>query len=328
MKVNILKKGMKLVEKGLSPKTVAKLTEGQINTLYNRLMNEQITPVQTTAYKVGPKGGSLPPSQKGYMLKQNPTDKTVMATAAEEEMKEELDDEDALGAVAFQTATGQEMPHDASDEAPDGMDDDSDNDRKMVGMTEAKGKKKNPWAICTAQLADEFGTSERSEWSKKQMNKYERCVKDVKKTLEEGKNPVSLFLEQKIIDLVEKHMPAKITKADLLNYLKEASAPAVAPSKPKTKPDIKPSTRPGHPGKKPFEGPNPAPKAKKKETKEASAPAIAPSKPTTKPDIKPSTRPGHPGKKPFEGPNPAPKAVSPEQAKEKIMDVIFGQILK
>jgi len=59
MKVNILKKGMKLVEKGLSPKTVAKLTEGQINTLYNRLMNEQITPVQTTAYKVGPKGGSL-----------------------------------------------------------------------------------------------------------------------------------------------------------------------------------------------------------------------------------------------------------------------------
>jgi len=142
------------------------------------------------------------------------------------------------------------MPHDASDESPDGMDDDSDNDRKMVGMTEAKRKKKNPWAICTAQLADEFGTSERSEWSKKQMNKYERCVKDVKKTLEEGKNPVSLFLERKIIDLVEKHMPAKITKGDLLNYLKEASAPAVAPSKPKTKPDVKPSTRPGHPGKK------------------------------------------------------------------------------
>lgn len=327
MKVKTLKKGLFLVEKGLSPKTVSKLTENQVDVLYDRLVSEQVTPIQSTAYKIGAKGGTLPPSPKGYMLKQNPVDKTVVATAAEEgEVKETLDDEDALGALSMQTATGQEMPHDASDEPPDGMDDDSDYDRKMVGMSEAKKKKKNPWAICTAQLADEFGTSERSEWSKKQMGKYERCVQDVKKTLKEGKEPVSLFLERKIIQLVEKHMPAKITKGDLLLYLESASEPAVAP--PKTKPTTKPSTRPGHPGKKPFEGPNPAPKAKKKETKEASATTVAPSKPITKPDIKPSTKPGHPGKKPFEGPNPAPKAVSPEKAKDKILDVIFNQILK
>ncbi len=49
-----------------------------------------------------------------------------------------------------------------------------------------KSKKKNPWAICTSSLADEFGTSERSDWTKSQMKKYERCVKGVKKTVAEG----------------------------------------------------------------------------------------------------------------------------------------------
>lgn len=274
MKINI--KALELIEKGLTSKTVAKLTESQINVLHSKLViSEQVSEVPSKkTYKVGPKGGSLPPNPKGYSVKQDPNTKEVIATAAEGEVKEtETDDvtnQNALGADALQSVTGQEAPHMANDMAPDGMDDDSDDDRNMMGMSEGKKKNEdNPWAICTAQLGKEFGTRERHLWSAKENNKYERCVKDVKKSLKEGKNPLSLFLENEITKIVERNLPPKITKKELMNYLNEAE-PAVAPTKPAptTKPGTKPTPgkRPAHPGRNPNPGVNPKPKAKK-ETK-------------------------------------------------------------
>jgi hypothetical protein len=52
-----------------------------------------------------------------------------------------LDEDSALDADAMQSVTGQEAPHMADDMAPDGMDDDSDNDRKMMadGEMEEQG---------------------------------------------------------------------------------------------------------------------------------------------------------------------------------------------
>jgi hypothetical protein len=52
---------------------------------------------------------------------------------------------------------------------------------KLIIEAKKKGKKVNPWAVCTSSLSKEFGTSERSEWSKPQKEKYESCVQDVKK---------------------------------------------------------------------------------------------------------------------------------------------------
>ena len=126
---------------------------------------------------------------------------------------------------------------------------------------ESKKKEQDPFAICTAQLGKEFGTTKRSMWSAKETNKYERCVKDVEKSLKEGKNHVSLFLEEKIMKLVEKHIPPRITKKDLINYLSEDTT--TAPSKPITKPTTKPGTRPRpkNPGQNPNPGENPVPKA-------------------------------------------------------------------
>lgn len=285
-----LNKALELIDKGLSAKTLSKLTESQIEVLHKKLVSEQVTEVpMKKSYKVGPQGGNLPPNPKGYSVKQDPNTKEIMATAAESEMLEdETDDvtgDDALGKDALQTYTGQEAPHDANDMAPDGMDDDSDNDRKMMGMSEAKKKEQNPWAICTAQLGKEFKTTERSQWKPKQKAKYERCVKDVKKSLKEGKNPVSLFLENEIMRIVEKNLPPRITKGDLVKYISE-QGPAVAPSKPATKPTVKPG----------------------------------------KPDTRP--RPKHPGKNPNPGVNPAPKAVSPEKAKDEVIDLIINLLDK
>lgn len=292
-----LKIALELIDKGLTPKTLSKMTEGQMNILHNRLVvNEQVVTKTTTSYEIPTseieKGVTLPPTAAGKKMTIQKTSTGIKATPSEEKELDETEtddvtDQNALGADALQNLTGQDAPHMANDMAPDGMDDDSDTNRKMMGMSEAKKKEQNPWAICTAQMGKEFGTTERSEWSKGQMNKYERCVKDVKKSLKEGKNPVSLFLENEIMKIVEKNLPPRITKGELVKYITENS-PATAPSKPATKP----TTKPG--------------------------------KPSTKP------RPKHPGKNPNPGENPAPKAkkVSPEQAKDEVIDLIMNLLEK
>lgn len=189
------------------------------------------------------------------------------------------------------------------------------------GKKKSKKTEPNPWAICHSQVGP------------KKTRKFERCVKSVKKSLEEGKNPVSLFLENEIMRIVEKHIPPRITKGDLLNYLMETET---APSKPKTKPTTKPGKpdikpKPGHPGKDPHPGTKEAPKARKKDLEEDTT--TAPSKPKTspttkpgKPDIKP--KPGHPGKDPHPGTKEAPRAISPEKAKEEIINTIMKIIEK
>jgi len=146
------------------------------------------------------------------------------------------------------------------------------------------GKKKyNPFAICSASVG------------RKDKKKYERCVMGIKESIKEGKDPVNLFLEEKILSLLEKHIQPKITKGEFLQMISETET---APSKPKEKE----KTEKGKP-KTPFNpkpGVKPAPKAKK-ETNEAETaePIVKPKTPTTKPKTPFSPKPGV---------KPAPKA--------------------
>jgi hypothetical protein len=313
MKIN--KKALELIEKGLSSNTVSKLTESQVQILHSKLfISEQVTEVPSKkTYKVGPKGGSLPPNDKGYSVRQDPNTREVVATAAESELDEDIEvTTDPNKEVETQD------PKQVGPSSDDGFGDETDG----MGMFEGKEKNKpNPWAICHSQVGP------------KKSRKWERCVKEVKKQLEEGKNPVSLYLESQIMKIVEKNLPPRITKGDLIKHLVESS-PSVAPSKPKTKPTTKPGTkpqRPAHPGKNPNPGEQPAPKAKKDMGEQG--PATAPTKPVTKPTTKPGTkpqRPAHPGKNPNPGEQPAPKAskVSAEDAKDKVIDVILNLLKK
>ena len=323
MKNNI--KALQLVEQGLSVKTVSKLTESQINTLHSRLVKEQT-------------------SQPGVEQRRVVKDVTRVTDAALS---------NPSGAQVNMTGPKKVKKVPGGVEISDGYDlekggDEVTQDRKQVGpstddgfgdysdgtgeFTEGKKKKKeqSPWAICTAQLGKEFKTTKRSEWSSKQTAKYERCVQDVKSSLKEGKNPLSLFLENQIMKIVEKNLPPKITKGDLVNYLNE-QGPAVAPTKPTTKPTTKPGTKPKpkHPGHNPNPGEQPKPKATKKEVDEQ-GPAVAPTKPTTKPTTKPGTKPKpkHPGHNPNPGEQPKPKATSPEEAKDKVIDTIMNLLQK
>lgn len=230
-------KALELVEKGLSTKTVSKLTESQIDILHSKLINEQ-TGVQRQVKPV--------------------TVTTVSQSALKSPQGVSIDGQqakmDGAGNLVFTKTESKEGE---------------------LGETKKNKKKNEPnlWAICHAQVGP------------KKTRKFERCVKSVKKQLEEGINPLSLFIESKIMEIVEKHMPPRITKADLIKYVTE-QGPAVAPTKPTTKP-------------------------------------------TTKPDTKPTKRP-HPGKNPHPGEKPAPKAkkISPEDAKDSVMDLIKNLLEK
>lgn len=151
-----------------------------------------------------------------------------------------------------------------------------------------KSKKYNPWAICTSTVG------------RKDKKKYERCVMDVKKSVKEGRDPSELFLENKIVSLLERSIQPRISKGEFLNMIKESET-TVKPGKTTVKPGEttkKPSTP-----YSPKPGVKTAPKAKV-ETKEQSSPTIAPPKEREK--IKTPSTPYNP--KP--GVKPAPKAGS------------------
>lgn len=80
--------------------------------------------------------------------------------------------------------------------------------------------KSNPWSICTTQMGNEFGTTEHSKWNKKQSQKYERCVKSVKKSLKEGTDPLKTFASEEVKLLIDESINAKISKKELVEYLK------------------------------------------------------------------------------------------------------------
>jgi hypothetical protein len=166
-------------------------------------------------------------------------------------------------------------------------------------QAESKNKKRkvNPWAVCT----DSVGREDKE--------KYERCVQDVKKKNkgnldlgEEKKLKEDLFIEQKILNLVEKHIQPKMTKKDFLTVLENKDT--------KTK--------------------EPKPKANKEETNEVvmDAPAKPKTAPTTKPGTKtpPKEKPHDPFK-PAPHKNPKPKAGKgkglPEMLKFKSLGIKF-----
>ena len=258
------------------------MSESQINTLYGKVITEQSI---TDAAK----------KAKEELAGLGQTVDSIAKKIASEE--DNIETNNALGDLAMQTDTGQETPHDEKDMAPDGMDDDSDNNRSTMGEEKEEN---NAWAICTSQLGKEFKTTKRSEWSAKQMNKYERCVRDVKQQ-NENHQKVVRQIEESLVSLIQKYvMTEKMTKKDILEA-DTKEAPVKTPVKTPTKPDRKSPYQPKH---------QPAPKAG--DTKEA--PVKTPVKTPTKPDRKSPYQPKY---------QPAPKAELPDFLKFKNLNIQF-----
>lgn len=245
---NVGKKIERLISDGFSYNTLRGLSESQINLLYNRLV-EQVDPkmVDDLTNKV---------TNLRRELGAVGTDMKKLGLA-----KEELDDEDALGADALQADTGQEMPHDADDIAPDGMDDDTDNNRKMVGAAEgeirekfeSKSQQRLFWARCENANSDK-AKKKWCKWAKE----FSDETPDFKSLPEKKKKEVK-EIEEGLTKLIEKYIPESITKGKLISMIEQASAPAKPKEKEKTttKPGVKPGKQ--NPFTKP--GPLPGPKA-------------------------------------------------------------------
>jgi hypothetical protein len=239
--------------------------------------------------------------------------------------EKEIDEDDTLDVV------------NDPDESADGM-----------GMMEEKKDGPNPYAICHSQVGP------------KKSRKWERCVREIKKQIKEGKNPYLPIMEAALAKMVERHISPKMTKSELINTLSEngiISRPfknsmmgfvghdeldkpvekmyiskketmeqgtKTAPAPTRVKPGTKEKEKPGK--MDPFKNPKhqPKPKAEKMDeqgTKTAPAPTRV--KPGTK--EKPNT--SDPFKNPKHQPKPKASTEAPKMGTVKIPDYLeFDQL--
>ena len=94
MKIN--KKALELIDKGLSAKTVGKMTESQIAVLHSKLMIEAVTQQTTTSYNIPTsdleKGTAVPAPPAGKKMVIQKTSSVIKATPMEEMTEDETDD--------------------------------------------------------------------------------------------------------------------------------------------------------------------------------------------------------------------------------------------
>ena len=190
------------------------------------------------------------------------------------DVSENITSSNALGDLAMQKLTGQETPHDEDDMAPDGMDDDSDNNRsEMQEKAVSKQQQKFFGVVKSMQDGDTPKEGEAGdvakEMSKKDVmdfvnTKLKGLPKKKKKKETKENLKFESMVEKKLSQIVEKHLPTRISKKDFINLVSES--PEISPVRPTVKPGIKPK-RPSTPYK-PKPGPKPAPKAEKNDIPE------------------------------------------------------------
>ena len=291
------KKNIKvLLDEGFSIKTIRSLSENQRNILAKKILNEA-----TIEY---------------------PDPRKAEDEAAEIAMKGK-----DVKVVGNKLEVGENQgPHDADDMAPDGMDDDSDNNRSMMNelsdeeidlmLDIIKSKKSN------GEIEEKFQSKSQQKYffakcndeslSKKERNKWCNMADEFaqhtnfKKLPEEVKKDNLKSLEESVMKIVKKHIPASITKGDLVKLVNEAPLTKPAPVK-------EPGVVPSRPERKtPFQPKHkPKPKAGKELPDWMSYSEIFDSEPFTKPaPVKPDVAPSKPERKtPFQPKHkPKPKA--------------------
>jgi len=287
------RKILQLINHGFSGSLLSDLNEGQINSLYKRLV-ESIT--------------TKDPKKALEINKMDPNANVQLTTETEVDKDDENKGEVSQSPVQVQ--------------GPDGMGDDSD--KELQEKFESKKQQKYFFAKCGdgetkeqkkwCKMAEEFAektnfkkTPEKKKETKEGYmdmvgkgwnKKMELEIPKIKPSVSMGESE----LEKRIMKLVEKHITPKMSKKDFLSLVSEQGTKEKERTKEKEKEKTK--ENPGTPYK-PKEGPAKAPKAHKHEVDEQD---VAPSKPKTKePITKPTTKPGTPYS-PKPGPAKAPKA--------------------
>ena len=239
-----------LMENRISHGVISKMTDNQVKVLVEKFKKlkksetKEATKQTVTNVVYDPNN---PSDQKELATKGvhvDPSTKKISMTVGSggEVAETETDDvtsSNALGKDAEQTYTGQESPHDANDMADDGMDDDSSDDRSMMGMAEStinekfesKAQQGLFWARCNkcsnknckwCKMAKEFSDSTTKKEYKK-MPEKKHPEKTVKYKKEKTNEDVQKFLEKTIAKIVENNIQPKMSKKDLLEVIKKKS---------------------------------------------------------------------------------------------------------
>jgi hypothetical protein len=278
--MNTNQKKLKLVVEGIKTLTLNKMSDKQVNILYNKLVeskketDEAVTQnVQKTTYSSGEAKGK---SFAGTTTL-NP-DGSVTVTK-EGEMKEgEVDEK-------FESKKQQKY--------------------FFSKCGDGKTKEQKKWCKMADEFAKKTNFAKIPEKKTETKENYMDMVgKGFNKTMEKKVNefkPTATFgeseIEKQIMRLVEKHITPKMSKKDFDNLLEDDTK--TAPVKPK----VTPGTKPGKDSPyKPKPGIKTAPKAKREIGEDTKT---APTKPTTKPTTKPGKDSPY---KPKPGIKPAPKA--------------------
>jgi hypothetical protein len=322
MKNNKIKQ---LMERGLSHKLLLTMNEGQINQLYKMMVGEQV------------KGSVI--LKKGVDPKPY-TDKGINVTVTEKELEEDADlDDSAEKDSNYDPYAGNSVGNDDGPSSDDGFGGGNDG----MGMMEEKDSSK-AFAICHSQVGP------------KKSRKWERCVREIKKQLKEGKNPYLPIMEAALAKMVEKHISPKMTKSELINTLSEqgiitrpfknsmigfvdetkmdksnkntyVSKKETMEQGTKTAPTrVKPGTKEKEkPGKMdPFKNPKHQPKPKAEKIDEQGT-KTAP--PVVKPGTKEKPKTSDPFKNPKHQPKPKASTEAPKMGTVKIPDYLeFDQL--
>jgi len=322
MKNNKIKQ---LMERGLSHKLLLTMNEGQINQLHKMMVGEQ------------DKGSVI--LKKGVDPKPY-TDNGIDVTVTEKELEEDADlDDSAEKDSNYDPYAGNSVGNDDGPSSHDGFGGGNDG----MGMMEEKDSSK-AFAICHSQVGP------------KKSRKWERCVREIKKQLKEGKNPYLPIMEAALAKMVEKHISPKMTKSELINTLSEqgiitrpfknsmigfvdetkmdksnkntyVSKKETMEQGTKTAPTrVKPGTKEKEkPGKMdPFKNPKHQPKPKAEKIDEQGT-KTAP--PVVKPGTKEKPKTSDPFKNPKHQPKPKASTEAPKMGTVKIPDYLeFDQL--
>jgi hypothetical protein len=278
------KKIMELLNHGFSTSLLSTLNERQVDSLYQRLeeskkeSKEQVTTSATTVQIVGPKGGTTTIGGKPVTL--TPTS-GGMAIKAESEVKEESDTDLALEVQSQEVSEKFE----------------SKKQQKYFWYKCGDGKTKEQKKWC--KMAKEFSDSTKNfsklpEKKKKETNEdysdilantFQKNMSDKIGKITPSVKFAESSLENKISTLVEKHLPPKMNKRDLMNIIIEAEKEVEVPVKPDVKPERPRPQTPYQPKHKP------APKAGEREVETPVKPDVKPERPKPQTPYQPKHKP-------------------------------------
>jgi len=301
--MNTNQKKLRLVKEGIKASTLNKMTDSQVDVLFSKLQEQVTTLPAKPSYKVGDKGGTLPPNDKGYAIKKNPADNSVTATPME---GKELDEDDTLNVVQDPDATEDGMGMFEEKEIDEKFESKKQQKYFFAKCGDGKTKEQKKWCKMADEFAKDTNFAKLPEKKKETKEGYDDIIKGAYAKVMKSKlgetMPQPSFgeseIEREILRIVERHITPKMKKEDLIRLIEGDTK--TAPAKPK----VKPGTKPKHPFQ-PDPNKKGAPKAKKSEMDEDTKTAPA------KPKVNPGTKPKHP----FQ-PNPdkkgAPKAMKKE----------------